>query len=259
VIASALGDLAGPSLGGNQLYFVSAAPSGAGRVRRANLDGSGVLDFSPQHAEGINRLIVPGLFVYYTVRQASTTTVFRAPLLSEGQTGAGTESSFEVAPGPLLSMTVVNGCLYYVDQSTPLELSRTCAAAEAAVARYTGLGALSFQSSAANDGTFLYFIDAGRGLLRVPLATSGNAELLATGSVAAPTASADALFYFAPTGGPSSPGCSTSNALYQVQSTPGSAPAVVLPPPLSCPTQVAVDDGALYWTTQDGSVLRVAR
>lgn len=257
-LVAALGDLGAPSIAGDQLYFATGG-AGGGVVQRANLDGTGVLAFSPPHAPGIARLITPGLFVYYTVRDASSTTVYRAGLLSAGQPGAGAETVFQTVPGPLTSMTVVNGCLYMVDQTTPRQLLRTCSAAAAPASRYAAQGALAFHPRAAVDETHLYFADAARGVLRLPLDADGAAEVVVPNIPGPPTVDADALYYFTETVGAAPNACSTANTLWRSGKGPGSTAEEILSAPIACPTQLAADDTALYWTSGDGAVLRLAK
>jgi hypothetical protein len=263
VVAQGVSNLAGVALGGDQLYFASgnAQTLGQGQMLRANLDGSELQAFSPLHAPGISRLIVPGLFVYYTVREPLSTKIYRAGLLSAGQTGAGVEAEFEdVLPGPLLSMTVINGCLFYVDQSRPLEILRKCSATAAAEVHYTGAGDVAFQPAESTDDTYLYFVDGANALLRIALQPPASAEPLVSGNVAPPTLDGDALYYVAP-GDPTAVGCSTSNALWRASKLPGAeAPLELLPAPLACPTQLALDEQSLYWISSDGAaVLRLAK
>lgn len=261
-IIPALPGLSGPAIGGSQLYFGGNGVSGTAaqrRVLRANLDGSAVSAFSPARSLSIQRLITPGLFVYYTVRDTTLTSVFRAPLLSSGQAGAGDEALFASAPGMLSSMAVISGCLFIVDQTTPRQVLRTCSSTTAPELRYQGAGNVSFRSDQMNDDTYLYLLDEGLGTLRLALDTTAAPELVGSQNPGVPTVDDQALYYFAAQG--SAPGpCGSNQSLFRAGKQPGSAaPAALLPPPHACPTPVAVDDDALYWSDETGEVLRLAK
>lgn len=263
VIAQGVSNLVGVALGGEQLYFASgnAATLGEGQVLRANLDGSELRPFSPLRAPGIFSVIVPGLNVYYTERSPMGTLVYRAGLLSLNQAGAGAEVEFASVPGALLSMTVNSGCMFYVAQGAPQQLLRKCAPGDTAAVHYAGDGGeISFQPAASTDAGYLYF-SQGSTLSRIGLQPPAAPEPLASGQVSAPTVDADALYYTAPTAELAGPGCSSAYALYRASKQPGAgAPALVLPPPLACPTQLAVDDSAIYWVSADGAaVLALAK
>jgi hypothetical protein len=72
---------------------------------------------------------------------------------------------------------------------------------------------------------------------------------------------AEALYYTAPTEEIVGEGCSSANALYRASKQPGAGtPTLMLSPPLACPTQLAVDDAAIYWVSADGAaVLTLAK
>lgn len=258
VMAQGVSNLVGVALGGEQLYFASgnAATLGEGQVLRANLDGSEPRPFSPLRAPGIFSLIVPGLNVYYTERSPMSTLVYRAGLLSLGQAGTATEVEFETVPGGLLSMTVNSGCMFYVAQGTPQQLQRKCAPAETAVVHHMGAGGeVAFQPAASTDADYLYFTQ-GTTLFRIALEPPAAPEALVSGRVAAPSVDSDALYYFAATEDPVGAGCSSAYALYRASKLPGAgAPTLLLPPPIACPTQLVLDETALYWLSGDGSSL----
>jgi hypothetical protein len=216
-----------------------------------------VSEFSPERSLSIQRLIAPGLFVYYTVRDTALTSIFRAPLLSSGQAGAGDEALFASAPGMLTSFAVISGCLFIVDQTTPRQVLRTCSASTAPERRYQGEGNVSFRSDQMDDADYLYFLDDGRGMMRLPLDTAADAELVGSQNPGVPAVGSQSLYYFAapvPAPGP----CSSEQSLFRAGKQPGSAaPLVLLPPPHACPTPVAVDDDALYWSEETGEVLRL--
>jgi hypothetical protein len=257
VVAQGVSNLVGVAIGGEQLYFASgnAATLGQGQVLRADLDGSNLLAFSPLRAPGIFSLIVPGLNVWYTERNAMNTLLYRAPLLSQGEPGAGAEAEFETVAGALASMTVNSGCLFYVAQSAPQQIMRKCAPAAVAEVHYSGgSGEVVFQPAASTDGDYLYFAQ-GTTLSRIALDPPAGAEAIVSGRVSAPTADADALYYAArldDTAG----GCSSQYALLRAAKTPAAGtPAQLVAPPLACPTQIASDAAALYWVSDDGSAL----
>jgi hypothetical protein len=230
-------------------------------VLRANLDGSELQEFSELRAPGIFSLIVPGLNVYYTERSGMNTSIYRAGLLSSGQTGAGAEVEFEALTGALLSMTVNSGCMFYVAASAPQQLLRKCTPAEQAALHYGGAGGeITFQPAASTDGDYLYFIQ-GSTLSRIALDPPAVPEPLVSGAVSAPSADAEALYYFSPSANVAGGGCSSDHALYRASKEPGAGePALLLPPPVACPTQLATDATAVYWASGDGSaVLKLAK
>lgn len=263
VVAQGVSNLVGVALGGEQLYFASgnAATLGQGQVLRANLDGTQVRPFSELRAPGVFSVIVPGLNVYYTERSAMSTVIFRAGLLSVDQAGMGAEVEFETLPGQLLSMTVNSGCMFYVAQGTPQQLRRKCAPAETAAVHYAGPGGeIRFHPTASTDGEYLYFAQ-GNTLSRIAREPPAAPEVLVSGAVAPPSVDAEALYYAAPTEEAAGAGCSSAYTLYRASKQPGAgAPEVLLPPPLACPTQLALDDAAIYWVSADGSaVLSLAK
>jgi hypothetical protein len=259
-VIAGLANAGPPALSEDQIYVGGLAnAAGAWRVFRADLDGAGLTAFSPPRAQDLEQVIVPGLFVYYTLPSAASTSIFRARVLSSAQAGGGSEALFETAPSPLSSMAVVNGCLFYVSDQDPRAVMRTCGADDPAVARYAGSGAVSFHSVQMNDDTHLYLLEEGRGILRLPLVETGAVELISAESVGVPSVGADALYYFrrdAPAA--AGVGCGNGFGLYRQDKAPGSgAPVRLLPPPISCPTRVAVDVDALYWSNADsGEVVR---
>lgn len=251
-------NLAAVALGGQQLYFASgnAATLGQGQVLRADLDGGNLLPFSPLRAPGISSVIVPGLNVWYTERNALNTLVYRTPLLSQGDTGAGVEAAFETVPGALSSMTVDSGCMFYVSDGAPQQIMRNCTPGASPEVHYTGgIGDVVFQSAASTDGDYLYFAQ-GNTLARIALDPPAGPEALVSGRVSPPSVDADALYYTSLTGNVAAGVCSTAYALFRASKAPGAdAPTQLLAPPLACPTRIASDASALYWVSDDGSVL----
>jgi hypothetical protein len=263
VVAQGVSNLVGVALGGEQLYFASgnAATLGEGQVLRSNLDGTQLRPFSALRAPGITSVIVPGLNVYYTERSAMSTLIYRAGLLSLDEAGMGAEVEFETVQGALLSMTVNSGCMFYVAQGTPQQLRRKCAPAETAAVHYAGAGGeISFHPAASTDSDYLYF-SQGNTLSRIAQQPPAAPEVLASGPVSAPSVDMEALYFTAPTEELTGPGCSSAYALYRASKQPGAgAPTLVLPPPLACPTPLALDETAIYWVSGDGStVLELAK
>lgn len=258
VVAQGVSNLVGVALGGDQVYFASgnAATLGEGQVLRANLDGSELRPFSPLRAPGIFSVIVPGLNVWYSERSGMTTLVYRAGLLSSGQAGQGAEVEFASVPGALLSMTVNSGCMLYVAQGAPQQLLRQCMPGATATTHYMGAGGeIRFQPVASSDGDYLYF-QQGNTLSRIDLQPPAAPEALVSGAVSAPSVDDQALYYTAPTEEVAGAGCSSAYALYRASKQPAAgAPVLLLPPPLACPTQLALDDTAIYWVSADGSAL----
>lgn len=261
-VAQGVSNLVTVAIGGEQIYFASgnAATLGQGQVLRANLDGSEQRAFSPLRAPGIFSVIVPGLNVWYTERNAMSTLVYRTPLLSQGDTGAGVEAEFETVPGVLSSLTVNSGCLFYVAQNAPQQIMRNCTAGAAAEVHYAGgSGAVVFQPAASTDADYLYFTQ-GTTLSRIALDPPAGAEALVSGRVAPPTVDADALYYASLTEDVTAGGCSSAFSLLRASKVPGAgAPTLLLAPPLACPTQIALDATALYWTADDGAVMKLAK
>jgi hypothetical protein len=257
-VAQGVSNLVGVAIGGEQLYFASgnAATLGEGQVLRADLDGTNLLAFSPLRAPGIFSLIVPGLNVWYTERNATNTLVYRTPLLSQGDPGAGVEAEFETVPGVVTSMTVNSGCLFYVTQGAPQQIMRNCTAGASAEVHYTGVvGDIAFQPAASTDDGYLYFAQ-GNTLMRIALDPPAGSEALVSGRVQTPSVDAEALYYTTLTGGADGAGCSDAYALFRASKAPPvSAPALLLAPPLSCPTAIAIDEAALYWVSADGSAV----
>lgn len=260
-VAQGVGQFGGPALAGQQLYYPTAnsMPGGGGQVMRANLDGTETRAFSPLHSSGIFRLITPGLFVYYTIGEANSTVILRAPLLSQGEGGSATETRFEVAPGPLLAMTVVNGCLFYVDQADPTLVLRKCSPTAMTEPYFTGQGAVTFRSEASVDDTHLYLADAVLGVARIPLQPPATSELIASGAAEAPIVDDDEVYYVTPSAPAAAAGCSTDHALYRASKPPAPSASELLGPPLACPTALATDADAIYWLNGEGAVLRLPK
>jgi len=263
LISATLGGIGGLAIGGNQLYFALndfRTGTSERRVMRANLDGSGMTAFSPAHTEGLESLLVSGNFVFYAARSTSSTSIFRAPLLAQGQAGAGVESLFASEPAAVVTLTVAGNCLYYVSQATPAIVFRKCSATEAATQYYLGAGGVVFGLQNSADNAFLYFSDASRGVLRSPLA-GGAFEVLATVNPGVPTVDANALFYFRQTGSLGAPACTDAHTLFRASKTIGGGdPVAIVPPPQACPSRVAVDAQAVYWsTTEGGNVMKLAK
>lgn len=258
VVAQGVSNLAAVALGGEQLYFASgnAAVLGQGQVLRSNLDGTSSLAFSPLRAPGIARVIVPGLNVWYTEQAALDTFVYRAPLLSQGEGGAGVEVAFETVPGRLTSMTVDSGCLFYVTTAAPQEILRNCTPGVSAEVHYAGTsGDIAFQPAASTDEGHLYFAQ-GNTLSRIALDPPAAPEGLISGRVQPPSVDEEALYYMTLTGGADGAGCSDAYALFRASKAPGAgAPTLLLAPPLSCPTAMASDETSLYWVSADGAAL----
>jgi hypothetical protein len=261
VVAQGVSNLVGVAIGGEQLYFASgnAATLGEGQVLRADLDGNNQRAFSPLRAPGIFSLIVPGLNVWYTERNALSTLVYRTPLLSQGDPGAGVEAEFETVPGVLSSMTVNSGCLFYVAQNAPQQIMRNCTAGAAAEVHYAaGSDEIVFQPAESTDGDYLYFAQ-GTTLSRIALDPPAGAEALVSGRVGAPTADGEALYYMSRVVD-GVIGCSSEFDLLRASKVPGAgAPTVLLARPLPCPSALALDDAAVYWTSGSGVVMKLAK
>jgi hypothetical protein len=271
-VISGQGRIDGFALGGNQIYFGAGdrrTADATRQVRRANLDGSGLQNFSPNDPDGVNGVLIDSGFVFYRIIIGinASNDIYRAPLLSQGQTGTGQPVLFATVAGPLLGMTAAGGCLYYVAQNSPAELMRKCSPTGAVTRQYLGAGRVGLSSSDTSyDATHLYFIDFSRGMLRLPL-TSTTFELLVAGNINTapepnvPTVDGDRLYYFMQTGSLTAPACTNQHALFRSGKTLATAaPIEILPAPHQCPTRVAADATALYWSNAEGgTVVKLAK
>jgi hypothetical protein len=267
-VVSGLGRMDGFAIGGSQLYVGiddRRTANARRRVVRANLDGTGLTDFSADDTDGVSGVFIDGSFVFYRsiIGINASSEVFRAPLLSQGQAGAGAPVLFASVEGSI-TMTVAGGCLYYVSSRSSAELMRVCSAGATPVRHYLGQGNVGMRPAGSADATHLYFKDVVRGMLRIPLAANGNFEVLVSGAVpeaGLPTVDTSALYYFAQTGSLGAPACTNAHTLFRSSKTVGAgAPEEVLPPPRSCPTQVAVDATTLYWSeSEGGTVAKLAK
>lgn len=255
----------------NQLYFVNATTEQGGtayRVMRANLDGSSVSAFSPAHVNNIEgsigALATSDTFVFYTVAPfpATATTIFRAPVLGQGQTGAGVQSNLGAVTDRINSMAASGNCLYFTLTGTPTQLFRKCSTAAPTV-HHLGAQAISFLTKGAMDGTNLFFRE-GSTMSRIGLAVGSTDVPLTAVNAGLPALDpfdASALYYFTQTGNLGAPACTDSHTLFRAGTNIGAGdPVVILPPPHRCPTGVAADANALYWSNREGgTVMKVGK
>ncbi len=255
--------LSEPLIANNQLYFSNRASENgnpASRVMRANLDGTNISEFSPPYEDGIEGIAVSNGFVFHAVFDfgANATTFFRAPVLGPGQSGAGTHSNLGTVQGRGGStMTAFADCIFYIASPLFNQIMRKCSAAQNDI-HHLGSGTVFFRNAGSTDGTNLYFTDT-RGLARIGLAVGSAVVPLTSVNFGVPTVDpfdGGALYYFTQTGSFGAPACTSEHTLFRAGRNPDSGnPVAILPPPHECPTQVAVDRDALYWSNREGGTV----
>jgi hypothetical protein len=261
-----VGGLSNLLIAGNQLYFANMTSEGAGitdRVMRANLDGTSPTAFSPAYIntndDSVDHIAASDTVVWHAVLHfnAQSTTFFRAPILSQGQAGAGVQTDMGLIPARVRAITAVGNCIFYTTEQTINQIIRKCTAA-AGTLHHLGQGNVAFRRTRSTDGTNLFFTDT-NGLASIGIA-AGSADVPLTNvNPGSPTVDAfdnTALWYFTQTGSFGAPACTTAHTLFRAGKTIGSgAPVAILPPPHQCPTQVAVDSDALYWANAEGGTI----
>ncbi len=260
------GGLSNLLIAGNQLYFANSTSEGGGiadRVMRTNLDGMSPTAFSPAYIntndDSVDHVAASDTVVWHAVLHfdAQTTTLFRAPILSQGQAGAGVQTDMGLIQGRLRAVTAVGNCLFYTTEQTINQIIRKCTAA-AGTLHHLGQGNVSFRRTRSSDGTNIFFTD-NNGLASIGVAAGAQDVPLTNVNPGSPTVDAfdnTALWYFAQTGSFGAPACTTAHTLFRAGRTIGSGnPVAILPPPHQCPTQVAVDSDALYWANAEGGTI----
>ena len=259
--------LSSPQIANNQLYFSNATTEQGAtgyRVMRANLDGTSSSAFSPVHlnnVEGsIDGVATSEGFVFHTVLafQAGTTTIFRAPTLAQGVAGAGVQSNLGTFAGRVGVMVASGNCLFYTLNAIPTQILRKCGTAAPTV-HHTGAGNLLFHTNGSSDGTNFYFRDINAGIARIGFAAGSNDVPLTTVNAGVPSIDPfdnTALYYFLQTGNLGAPACTDSHTLFRAGTAIGAGnPVTVLPPPHLCPSAVAADATALYWSNREGGTV----
>jgi hypothetical protein len=263
------GGLSDLLIAGNQVYFANGVTEGGGisyRVMRANLDGTSPSAFSPAYSNlndlSIDHVAVSDTSIFHAVLsfRAQTTQIFRAPILSQGQAGAGVQTDLGTIAGRVRSITASGACIFYTTEQAINQLFRKCNA-QAGVLHHLGNGFVSFQRTRSTDGTSLFFTD-NDGLASIGLVAGSQDVPLTSVNPGAPTVDpfdTNALYYFLRIA--TAPACTTGHTLFRAGKTIGSGdPVIILPPPHECPTQVAVDSDALYWSNREGgTVMKVGK
>jgi hypothetical protein len=258
--------LSSAQIANNQLYFSNATTEQGGtayRVMRANLDGTSVSAFSPAYvnniAGSIAGVVTSDTFVFHTVTQfpVTTTAIFRAPVIAQGQAGAGVQTSLGSVTGGIGSMAASGNCLYFTLISTPTQLLRKCSTAAATV-HHTGAQTISFLGKGAMDATTLFFRE-GSSMARIGLAVGSTDVPLTTVNPGLPILDpfdSGALYYFLQTGALGAPACTDQHTLFRAGTNIGAgSPVAILPPPHLCPTGAAVDATAIYWSNREGGTV----
>jgi hypothetical protein len=265
------GGLSDGLIANGQLYFSNGTTENGGisyRVMRANLDGTSPSAFSPVYSNlddlSIDSVAASSGFVFHAVLsfRANTTQFFRAPALGQGQNGAGTQTDLGTITGRVGSMTASGNCIFYTATPNTNQIIRKCSAAEAAV-HHLGIGNAFFRRTGSIGSSNLFFTDGG-GLARIGVAANSQDQPLTDVNPGAPTVDpfdATALYYFIQTGSLGAPACTTAHTLFRAGTDIGAgSPVAILPPPHECPTQVAVDASALYWSNSEGgTVMKVGK
>lgn len=192
-------------------------------------------------------LAASGAFVYWVEDFLQGSAFFRVPKAGGAIEPLGTST---IAAS---SAAAQGNCGYFAGGglATP-HMTRSCAGASQLAYR----GAASIQSVAA-DVTGVYFVEGG--VRSLPLDLSGVPRSLA------PTAqrgiAVDGEFvYFIDGAEGLGPSCATNWSINRVRKTGESAPISIVLPPQGCPTRIAVDADAIYWTnTGTGQIMKVAK
>ena len=70
----------------------------------------------------------------------------------------------------------------------------------------------------------------------------------------------DFAYYFEQTLSIGAPACTDGFTLFRVSKSGASTPTVLVPPPQNCPTDLCVDDEALYWVNSEtGTIMKLAK
>ena len=232
---------------GTTVYFGGAMA----QVRSVPVGGGGALNVAARNADSpVNQIVVDSNYVWWAehnILAGGTSYVRRIPKAGGAIEPLGT------SPDGASDLAGVGDCAYFIAPFNTPKLIRDCPSSAGAV--YTAPAASQVVGIKA-DNNHVYFLEGN--VKRIPVA-GGPVEPVAVLAATPLDLAIDSQNVYFIEGTTATRACGTSWSIKKAPKN-GGAVTTLAEPPQGCPTRLAVDDQAVYWTNSvSGQIMKVAK